>query len=57
MAMRPKRKSSALATLAATLLPLSARAGSFVFPDFNDTQGIIFNRDAGTTSCVLLEVR
>lgn len=32
-----------------------ARAGSFVYPDFNDTQGLVFNHDAATTSCAHLE--
>jgi len=36
-------------------LPAAIQAASFVFADFNDTQGIIFNRDAATSSCVHLE--
>mmetsp|Transcript_16351 Transcript_16351/g.21203 ORF Transcript_16351/g.21203 Transcript_16351/m.21203 type:complete len:505 (+) Transcript_16351:17-1531(+) len=31
------------------------QGASFIFPDFNDTQGLIFNRDAATTSCIPLE--
>ena len=43
------------AAVVATIIP-STDAASFVYPDFNDTQGIIFNQDAATTSCDLLEV-
>ena len=31
-------------------MPLTA--GDFLFPDFNQTQGLIFNADAATSSCV-----
>ena len=37
-----------------TLVALAAAgaAGDFLFPDFNQTQGLIFNRDAATSSCI-----
>ena len=38
------------------ILVVGARGASFVFPDFNDTQGLTFNGDAATTSCADLEV-
>ncbi len=46
-----------LAALVAALLPATPRAASFVYPDFNDTQGLVFNRDAATTSCGTVEVQ
>ena len=51
------RAARAAASLLLLLLwrPAVVRAGSFVYPDFNDTQGLVFNHDAATTSCVHLE--
>lgn len=38
--------------LALAALGVAGAAGDFLYPDFNQTQGLIFNADAATSSCL-----